>query len=48
MEFCQIQLNYLDWSFQECEGKGRAFDRVSHSCMGYGASARRTFVPSDG
>ena len=21
MEFCQIQLNYLDWSFQDAEGK---------------------------
>lgn len=26
MEFCQIQLNYLDWSFQDAEGKVKLLD----------------------
>ena len=41
MEFCQIQLNYLDWSFQDAKKENGASGGIRHSAMGYGAFKRR-------
>ncbi len=42
MEFCQIQLNYLDWKLQDAKSQGRAFKCVSYACLGHGTFKRRT------
>ena len=46
MEFCQIQLNYLDWSFPGCQRQSGAAESAQHPSMGDGAAAgRKTGVP---
>lgn len=40
MEFCQVQLNYLDWGFQDAR-KGRVARRARHFRVGHGARPRR-------
>ena len=40
MEFCQIQLNYVDWSFQNAKGKVELLKKYGIP-VGYGAFARR-------
>ena len=41
MEFCQIQLNYLDWSFPGSGEEGGAAEGIPSSRMGDGAPAGR-------
>ena len=47
MEFCQIQLNYLDLTFQHADEKLEAAGGVRYPCMGNGASQRRSAGKSD-
>ena len=41
MEFCQIQLNYLDWDFQDAKRKVELLNAVEHPRVGDGAAAGR-------
>lgn len=40
MEFCQIQLNYVDWSFQKAEKNGTA-GKLRFAGLGHGTAQRR-------
>lgn len=40
MEFCQIQLNYIDWSFQDAKAESGAAGKMEHPCVGDGTSQR--------
>ena len=41
MEFCQLQLNYMDWHFQGAEEKVKLIWEAGDPHLGYGAAARR-------
>ena len=41
MEFCQIQLNYLDWDFQDAKRKVELLNQWKHPRVGDGAPAGR-------
>ena len=47
MEFCQIQLNYLDWSFQDAKAKMELPGGIPSPSVGHGASARRPSFQAD-
>ena len=34
MEFCQLQLNYIDWTFQDAQGEGGAAEPSTASPCG--------------
>ena len=34
MEFCQLQLNYIDWEFQDCKAKVELLEQY-HICLLY-------------